>query len=405
MSKVTYSAAVTQALACFKSGVTPMFEGHSGIGKSALAKEIESHVKSQYEATGGKEGASAVATVIIFGSLLKEGELGGIPESAEAKHLGKDLMGETIRVNRYTIYEKIHDVLRLSLEVGPAGMVILFVDELNRTDPATQGELMQLVLDRRVQNIVLPSNVYIMAAINPDSEDSDGLDYGVTTMNEALVPRFAYYTLHSDTNTWIKWASRPSSNVHGDIVEFIADHGNLLHMPKAKGRMKAMPRSWEHFSRLYSYFEEVGGSDRLNNIYTACQAKLGDEVAKAFTSWLQNRDNPLIKPEVLLGLGKKGNEAADQVILNKLSRENVPRTMVTLSNLIKYMETKRSEKKYDKAWGTAFYMSIKAVTNIDIVFGQIKDLKTAYPELLKNLCSNTDFVNFFAQSVNSASRV
>ena len=399
---VDYPAAVRQAMICFESGVTPMFEGHSGIGKSALATAIEEEAKALFEETKGRRGYDRVETVVIFGSLLKEGELGGIPESVEAKNLGLDMMGETIRVNRYTVYEKIHDVLRLSKEVGETGRVILFVDELNRCDPATQGELMQLVLDRRVQNIILPENVYIMAAINPDDMDSEGLDYGVTTMNEALVPRFALYGLKVDPNQWLKYAARPRANVHPDIIEFIADNTKLLHDPHADGRIKPMPRSWSQFSRMYNTILGVtSGPEARGEIYTACSAKLGDVIAQSFTSWLDNRRNPLIKPEELLQIGEEGQEARDQATLERLRREPLPRLHITLSNMAKYMEA-NAEKKWKPEWVRAFRMTLDGVNSTDTIYAFFADMMRDYPKMADKMKREREFATWLAKRLTRA---
>lgn len=405
---VDYPTAVKQAMYCFESGVTPMFEGHSGIGKSALATAIEEEAARLFAETKGAYGYEKVETVIIFGSLLKEGELGGIPESVEAKHLGKDMMDETIRVNRYTIYEKIHDVLRLSQQVGPNGRVLLFVDELNRTDQATQGELMQLVLDRRVQNIILPDNVYIMAAINPDDLSSDGLDYGVTTMNEALVPRFALYSLKVDAGAWLKWAARVRSGMHPDVVEFIADNTDMLHQPKAEGRMKLMPRSWQHFSKLYTTITNMRHLDNktmMQDVYIAAAAKLGDVAAKAFTEFLKNRSNPLIKPEDLLKVGSvKGNEEQDAALLKKLSNEPGPRLMITLTNVLKFLD-RNTEKGWNAHYPVALCMALESVKNVDAVYTCIHELGKEFPATKTKVCKDKDFVKFFASRLTAASRV
>jgi len=50
---------------------------------------------------------------------------------------------------------------------------ILFIDELNRCEAAVNQELMQLILDRRINETILPDSCVIIAAGNPEYDDDN----------------------------------------------------------------------------------------------------------------------------------------------------------------------------------------------------------------------------------------
>lgn len=132
-------------------GEVPILVGHAGVGKTQIVKEIAQET--------GRE------LIILMLSQMEPGDLLGMPE----------------RDNDKTIW--------LKPDWFPAdGNTILFLDEINRANHLTRAAVMQLLLDKRLNEHVLPDGVWVCAAMNPDTED-----YEVNEIiDAAFVDRFVW---------------------------------------------------------------------------------------------------------------------------------------------------------------------------------------------------------------------
>jgi hypothetical protein len=123
------------------------------------------------------------------------------------------------------------------------GKGILFLDEINRAPVLVQNACLQLVLDRRIGEYVLPDGWAIMAAGNRESDGG-----GVTRMNSALASRFVHLDAETDLNDWSKWAVR--ANIHPATLGFIRFRPELLHQFDRTARAFPAPRTWEFVSNV-----------------------------------------------------------------------------------------------------------------------------------------------------------
>lgn len=182
--------------------ITPLISGKHGIGKSAIVKTVAKDL-------GG-------TCITIEGGTLKEGEITGLPyqyENArgeaqfrflpyyaveriqEQERLLFEQAGKTIEENdvlsgtenRYAQndlapQEKIN--LLLSGKVKP---VIIFVDEINRTENTVYKELMNILLTKTVNGYQFPWWVFFVGAMNPSTQNSV---YATNEMDPAQLDRF-----------------------------------------------------------------------------------------------------------------------------------------------------------------------------------------------------------------------
>ena len=118
----------------------------------------------------------------------------------------------------------------------PAG--ILFFDELNAAPPLVQASLLQLTLDHRVGEYILPPGWRIVAAGNRAE------DRTVTfRMPSALANRFIHLDFEADFEDWKAWAYRNA--VHPLVVAFLSTRRELLFKRAKDDRAFPTPRSWE----------------------------------------------------------------------------------------------------------------------------------------------------------------
>ncbi|MGL5415882.1 MAG: AAA family ATPase, partial [Clostridium sp.] len=173
-------------------GDVPIIVGESGIGKTALVKELSDEMKAKL--------------ITIDANLLKEGEIGGLP---------------TV-VNGRTVYAT-HSKLALAGEEAEKGNnVLVFIDELNRCEHAVQQELMNIILNREINGFKINEKINVVAAVNPFSEDGfNGEGYDVVEMDLAQKDRFVWLNMEADVKEWIKWGMK-NDNVEDMVIQFIS---------------------------------------------------------------------------------------------------------------------------------------------------------------------------------------
>lgn len=119
---------------------------------------------------------------------------------------------------------------------------ILFLNELAQAPTMVQAACLQLCLDRRCGEYVLPDDWYIMAASNR-GEDRAGTHRIITP----LLNRFVHIDMEVSLDDWQEWAV--TTSISPEIRSFLRFKPNMLHSfkPDANERAFPTPRSW-HFA-------------------------------------------------------------------------------------------------------------------------------------------------------------
>ena len=181
--------------------ITPLISGKHGIGKSAMIKSIAKEL-------GG-------VCITIEGGTLKEGEITGLPyqyknddgkvgfrflpyyaveriqneekrlflESGR-KSAASDLLGDE---NRYAMNDLSAEERIEAIKSGKISPVIIFIDEINRTENSVYKELMNILLTRSVNGYEFPWWVLFVGAMNPSTQNSV---YATNEMDPAQLDRF-----------------------------------------------------------------------------------------------------------------------------------------------------------------------------------------------------------------------
>lgn len=276
----------------------PMIWGSPGIGKSAVIKSICS--KGEYQIPLDDELAKASTKLAelfetthhgrpVFDvrlSLMSPTDIKGIPvfdaASGDAVWImsGVFPMDPTrLRSLRAKYLEMPVGHQRGQLEAKlMAGLHsqhgVIFLDELTQAPPSVQVSAFGLVLDRRVNDYIIPNGVDITAASNKMTDKS-----GTNKMPSALYSRFNHYTVSPPTvDQWIADFAGPAGTSL-DIVAFLKGNPGLLYTFDSRNQTEdgsagtyACPRTWEFLDRKLKAFAPI----------TAAEAKLngiGDEAA------------------------------------------------------------------------------------------------------------------------------
>ena len=282
--------------------ITPLVSGKHGIGKSQMVKSIAHDL-------GG-------VCITIEGGTLKEGEITGLPYQykddngqirfrflpyyaveriqAEEKRLfelsGKNVADEALSgdENRYAQNELSPEEKIAALQNGTVRPVILFIDEINRTENSVYKELMNILLTRSVNGYAFPWWVFFVGAMNPSTQNSI---YATNEMDPAQLDRF------------LKIDSR--------ILTFIKDNPKCL-SSSAKDlddeeKPEPSPRGWDMVDTLLSSEPMLRGffTDKENDpkivekdMKNLVAAKLGTSVATMFFASIVSKARALMPEEI-----------------------------------------------------------------------------------------------------------
>lgn len=280
---------------CIEAGVTPNVEGKHGLGKTESMKELAKEMGAKL--------------VVIEGTLLSEGDLGGLPITTKGE--------DGVITTEFALHTKLGEVKRL---IDKDEKVVLFIDEWNRNTTEVKNELMNIVLNREINGFVLPKDkVYVVSASNP-TDDS----YEVGEVDPAIANRFCYLRLMSDTEAWLDWAlsetneeikrvnlkpynrNEQKTNIDIDIVDFISSHPNYLHLDNTPGEpMSATPRSWTFASDLYRAYNLNREAYSDNILEAVITGVIGSEANNKLMEYLSSNERNFLTPEEILNMDIK----------------------------------------------------------------------------------------------------
>lgn len=322
--------------------ITPLISGKHGIGKSAIVKSIAKEL-------GG-------VCLTIEGGTLKEGEITGLPyqydtgdghvafrflpyyvveriqetekrlfERAHPMISSNDsntLLDEALAgdVNRYAMNDiSSEEKIRL-LTSGEIVPVIVFIDEINRTENTVYKELMNILLTRTVNGYRFPWWVFFVGAMNPSTQNSI---YATNEMDPAQLDRFLKLKVTSSTGEWLRYGKQ--EGVSPSILRFIKEHPKCLSETSAEledeEKPTPSPRGWDMVDTILSsepllraFFTDAENAERTvaKDMKTLVASKLGPTVATMYFASLVE-EVPALTAEQILGLDKRQLEIASTV--------------------------------------------------------------------------------------------
>ena len=274
--------------------VSTFLWGKSGIGKSAIVAEV------------AKAHGLELRTRLL--SVLEPVDLKGIPiPNAKAKltsWLPPDFLPRS-------------------------GSGVLFLDEMNVAPQSVQAAAYQLVLNRSLDDYVMPDGWHIVAAGNNIE------DRGVThQMPSPLANRFIHLDVEEDLEEFSMWAMK--ANLSTDVIAFLRFKPALLHSFDPATRPKAFPtpRSWSFASRIHALGLPPVESFRL------IKGAVGEGPASEFMAFcksikdLPSPDKVLLNPD---GTPVPASPASQYAISTSLAMyatpANMDRLMVYMTRL------------------------------------------------------------------------
>lgn len=301
--------------------ITPLVSGKHGIGKSQMIKSIAREL-------GG-------VCITIEGGTLKEGEITGLPYQykddegkirfrflpyyaveriqAEEKRLfglsGREISAEALSgdENRYAQNDLTPEQKIAALQKGTVRPVILFIDEINRTENSVYKELMNILLTRSVNGYEFPWWVFFVGAMNPSTQNSV---YATNEMDPAQLDRFIKIKVGDSSNEWLSYGKK--AGLDPRILSFIKDNPKCL-SSNAKDladeeKPEPSPRGWDMVDTLLSsepmlrgFFTETENNPKTveRDLKNLVSAKLGASVATMFFASIVSKARALMPEEIL----------------------------------------------------------------------------------------------------------
>lgn len=308
------------------SGKVPTLVGSCGIGKTQIMKEVANEMN--------------LKLITVEMSLLKDGEIGGLPIVTDKKENGR-----VFKTTEYAIHHKIKEMnhtLTLTKdgkEMAPDKSnakydgVLLFLDEINRSSFEVMQESMNIILNRNINGFDIPEDVYVTAAMNPSKAGGANGSYQTNELDDAQLDRLTIIDVTPDAKNWLEFATDNKftmethetgrefvpldktvykTNIHNEIIEFIsADPSqlNTIGSPTVQpGDVFATPRSWEFASDILRTYELNKNNFGETHLGLALKGTIGQKGYLDFTKFSSNNKNPLI-PAAKFFEGKTLNKA------------------------------------------------------------------------------------------------
>lgn len=354
--------------------ITPLISGKHGIGKSAI-------VKSVAEDLGG-------TCITIEGGTLKEGEITGLPyqyedargavkfrflphyavDRIQAKErqifeemgaeLGADASAADVLdgdENRYALNDVPAQKRIELLQSGRIEPVIVFIDEVNRTENTVYKELMNILLTKAVNGYRFPWWVFFVGAMNPSTQNSA---YATNEMDPAQLDRFLKLKVDSRPGEWIRYGR--ATGISPDILRFIKEHPKCLSEDSKEledeEKPTPSPRGWDMVDTILASEPMLRGffSAKENepdavarDMKALASAKLGTTVATMYFASLVQPDHALSAEEVL------ADDAKLSGVSTRIKGLSVAKRVQTCDALIQYLKENveflmLSPKDFDK---------------------------------------------------------
>lgn len=320
---------IVDADAC---GHVPLIKGLHGIGKSEAPKQY------------AKENGMHFEPLIL--SLMDTGDLLGLPDDAiigglkstiwEApswytnivnaawppkmplerlrfldkkfeKFVTENLKSEIVdrgELNKMlcTYYFLAEDRLQLvdqeAVEYLDAVRSVLLLDEFNRCNQDILNAALQLILDNRLHNHVLPriggKPTLIIASINPPNGD-----YQVQEFDPALLDRFLELEVEPDLSAWVKWARE--NNVNKTVIEFLVANPKKFHFTPEDMSKGTSARTWTRISKYIDLMQDSNRNPDVNYV----KGTVGPATAALFLNYYSNRKSMVSLEDLEDAIGKE----------------------------------------------------------------------------------------------------
>lgn len=249
--------------ALFAARVTPLLWGQHGIGKSSAPQQwCDENGHKMFNLRLGN---------------MEVGDLLGLADFEVDQYTGKKT------ATRFFMPDWMKEVCEFAT-ANPDKYAVIFLDEINRVRKDMLAPVFQIALDFRLHTYVFPSNVRVLAAANPPTDDYDNV---LDIRDLAFLDRFCHIDLNTSAVEFLSYGEKKGLNK--DVLAYVRDNPEFLQGTvkpfSVDEYCKPSPRTWEAVSRLI----EAGAPQEL--LY----GMLGSTTTASFKAYLARRKEDVIE--------------------------------------------------------------------------------------------------------------
>lgn len=246
-------------------GITPLIEGHAGIGKSQIVRGL------------ADEGHHVLT--LHLSQAADVGDLIGLMDVANSDDFCT-----------FKLPKKMHDLITFCQE-NPDKLGIIFFDELNRATKDLLQASFQLILERELNGQKLPANLRCVAAQNPANEEYDVLNFG----DFAFSDRFCHLAFNPSFKEWLEYAK--SQKLNSTMISFYEKHPELLSSKRSEIVLDVKPtnRSSVMAMSVFDRKEEIDN----DTLFEILRGLVGLEVTSSLMDFAKNHRETLTVKEVI----------------------------------------------------------------------------------------------------------
>lgn len=308
---LTYQQLLTTVPLVLRAGNVPNIVGDAGIGKSALVEDVARQM-----------GAQLYTTVV---SLSEKGDLAiPVPPLTSDSFVETKDYGRLANV-QYGYAETLIRIIQFA-EEHPGQPIIWFLDEFNRGSQAVQSELMNLVLQRRINSLQLPAQVKMIIAENPDSTMAgfNDREYDVAIGDAAINDRTVRLVMATSTTEWLEWARHRQPAINSLVIKYLDSHPDRLMMVanSHESDLEPTPRAWERVSTNLDELQKLPQETQEQLAGDLFSGDLGATVGESFAQFFLAQGSELTLEAVQTTAdGQRQFKTADEAVKVELLRE------------------------------------------------------------------------------------
>lgn len=289
---LSFKELLTAVPVVLRGGNVPNIVGEAGIGKSALVAEVARQM-----------GATLFTTVV---SLSEKGDLAiPVPPLTSEAYVETEKYGSLADVQ----YGYTHTLIEIieTAQAHPGRPILWFLDEFNRGSQAVQSELMNLVLQRQINSLVLPEEVKLVIAENPDETMTgfENADYGVVAGDAAIKDRTVRLVMKVDVADWLAWAAEEDAqkqhpHIHDLIQRYLQEDATQLYPAERGDDLNPTPRAWQRVSDNLFELLVLPEETQRALVFDLVAGDLGEVAAQRFVQFMQTNQETLTPMDIFV---------------------------------------------------------------------------------------------------------
>lgn len=249
----------------FAAEITPNLHGHKGVGKT---ESISAYAKSR--------GYSLLS--FKLGNLADQADLVGL-FNLKLSEDGKRYVTEYARPSFFP--------------TDPDAKVLLFLDEINRASPMLQQAVMELTLERRHLDYVMPPLCRVVAAQNPDTDEYEHQQ----SNDSAVLDRMCHLVYKPTIDEWVEHTVGRGAD--STLTMFFKEFPEHLHGKMSEIVVPATPSPRKATQILTRIIPQSPSEGILREVV---YGMLGATSGEPFLQYVKSLERPLSAKDVLENL-------------------------------------------------------------------------------------------------------